>query len=330
MSIYSYFLLKRFHTFCCINTLRPSDQWWHIGPICVRELGYHWPQLCLVTSATIVVPAESMMTYCQLESKCSPFRRRHFEMHFLEWNYIWISINISLKFVSRGQISDIPTLVHIMAWRRPGDKPLSEPMKFSLLTRICVPWPQWVTHVIRPILNESLHIVLQNNNSFINPFWVTLYHYLKKSLSVHKLLLKMNSLRKAFVWQPDFSTVHQWSILIKALEEAQEFSYLELFTILFSASRSIPSCFMKRKTWKWIGGYGFGGLEVQRDTRVTSQWARWCLKSPASWLLTQQCVKAHIKESTNTGVCAGGGGGGGGGGGVLMITRDVSRVILTS
>ena len=31
-----------------------------------------------------------------------------------------------------------------MAWRRPGDKPLSEPMMVSLPTHICVTWPQWV------------------------------------------------------------------------------------------------------------------------------------------------------------------------------------------
>ena len=31
-----------------------------------------------------------------------------------------------------------------MAWRRPGDKPLSEPMMVSLLTHICVTRPQWV------------------------------------------------------------------------------------------------------------------------------------------------------------------------------------------
>ena len=31
-----------------------------------------------------------------------------------------------------------------MAWRRPGDKPLSEPMMVSLLTHICVARPQWV------------------------------------------------------------------------------------------------------------------------------------------------------------------------------------------
>ena len=31
-----------------------------------------------------------------------------------------------------------------MAWRRPGDKPLSEPMMSTLPTRICVTRPQWV------------------------------------------------------------------------------------------------------------------------------------------------------------------------------------------
>ena len=58
--------------------------------------------------------------------------------------YVWISIKISLKFVRKGPIKIIPALVQIMAWRRPGDKPLSEPMMFSLLTHICVTRPQWV------------------------------------------------------------------------------------------------------------------------------------------------------------------------------------------
>ena len=39
-----------------------------------------------------------------------------------------ISKKISLKFVPMDQRKNIPTLLQIMAWRRPGDKPLSEPM----------------------------------------------------------------------------------------------------------------------------------------------------------------------------------------------------------
>ena len=55
-----------------------------------------------------------------------------------------ILIKISLKFVPKGPINNNPALVQIMAWRRSGDKPLSEPMMVSLLTHICVTRPQWV------------------------------------------------------------------------------------------------------------------------------------------------------------------------------------------
>ena len=58
---------------------------------------------------------------------------------------VWISIQISLRFVTKVPINNIPALVQIMAWRRPGDKPLSEAMMVSLLTHICVTRPQWVS-----------------------------------------------------------------------------------------------------------------------------------------------------------------------------------------
>ena len=45
-----------------------------------------------------------------------------------------ISLKISLKFVPKVRINNVPALVQIMAWRRPGDKPLSEPMMVSTLT----------------------------------------------------------------------------------------------------------------------------------------------------------------------------------------------------
>ena len=66
-----------------------------------------------------------------------------FNCIFLNEN-VQISIKISLKFVPKGPINNIPALVQIMAWRRPGDKPLSEPMMVSLLMHICVTRPQWV------------------------------------------------------------------------------------------------------------------------------------------------------------------------------------------
>ena len=57
---------------------------------------------------------------------------------------VWISNKISLKFVPNGTINNIAALVQIMAWRRPGANPLSEPVMVSLPTRICVARPQWV------------------------------------------------------------------------------------------------------------------------------------------------------------------------------------------
>ena len=64
---------------------------------------------------------------------------RHFldECHCLEWKWIHFDYN-SLKFV--------PALVRIMAWGRPGVKPLSEPISVSLLTHICVTHPQSSRH----------------------------------------------------------------------------------------------------------------------------------------------------------------------------------------
>ena len=53
-------------------------------------------------------------------------------------------IKFSLKYVCKGPIDNNPALVQIMAWRRSGDKPLSEPMIVTLLTHICVTRPQWV------------------------------------------------------------------------------------------------------------------------------------------------------------------------------------------
>ena len=66
-----------------------------------------------------------------------------FKCIFLNEN-IWISLEISMKCVCKVPINNIPALVLIMAWRRPGDKPLSEPMMASLLTHICVTRPQCV------------------------------------------------------------------------------------------------------------------------------------------------------------------------------------------
>ena len=72
---------------------------------------------------------------------------RHFPDDIFKW-FFWnenvsIAIKISLKFVPKGPINNIPALVQIMAWCRPGDKPLSEAMMVS-----------FPTHIPSPGLNE--------------------------------------------------------------------------------------------------------------------------------------------------------------------------------
>ena len=66
-----------------------------------------------------------------------------FKRIFLNEN-VWSLLQISLKFVPKVPINNIPALVQIMACHRPGDKPLSKPMMVNLLTHICVAQPQWV------------------------------------------------------------------------------------------------------------------------------------------------------------------------------------------
>ena len=72
------------------------------------------------------------------------FFHMSFSKDFLGRKYV-ISIEISLEFVPIGPLNNFQALVQIMAWRRLGDKPLSEPMMVSLLTHICITRPQWVT-----------------------------------------------------------------------------------------------------------------------------------------------------------------------------------------
>ena len=80
-------------------------------------------------------------------------------MYFHEWKNIRILIKISLKFVLKGPINNIPALAQIMAWRQPGDKPLSEPLMVRLLMHTCVTQPQWVKNNERIMVNPRPQIL---------------------------------------------------------------------------------------------------------------------------------------------------------------------------
>ena len=85
----------------------------------------------------------SILLTCRGRENGPHFPDDIFKCTFLNEN-ISVAIKISLKFVPNGPINNIPALVQMMAWRRPGAKPSSEPMMVRLPTHNCVTRPQWV------------------------------------------------------------------------------------------------------------------------------------------------------------------------------------------
>ena len=95
-----------------------------------------------------------------------------FKCIFLNEN-IWIPIEISLKFVPKGSINNNPALFQIMAWRRPGDKPLSEPMMVSSLTHICVTRPLGdVTVYFKEYSPNTLEVIFMSTSCDIYLSWM--------------------------------------------------------------------------------------------------------------------------------------------------------------
>ena len=118
----------------------------YFGPIC-----WSWQSQVFHRSASLALV---WLTVLRSEWGVNTLRPRQDGRHFADDIFkcifvnenLWIPIKISLKFVPKGPINNIPALVQIMAWRRPGDKPLSEPMMVRLPMHICVTRPQWVKH----------------------------------------------------------------------------------------------------------------------------------------------------------------------------------------
>ena len=119
--------------------------WWrhHIPPIYGCDV--MWCQV-LRWTCRLVYPLMSSTNTLRPRQNVRHFADNTFKRIFLSEN-VDISIKISLKFVPKGPISNIQPLVQIMAWHRPGDKALSEPMMVRLPTHICVTRPQWANLV---------------------------------------------------------------------------------------------------------------------------------------------------------------------------------------
>ena len=140
--------------------IQKNYQWFKFIIIAVLLLQ---DQDCLIWNMNIMLGTASITTY-----NINTLRPRQNGCHFADdtFKHIFLSeifrilIKISLKFFPMGPINNIPALVQIMAWRRPGDKPLSEPMLVNLLTHICVTRPQWVNLWSAMRIHEILLVIL--------------------------------------------------------------------------------------------------------------------------------------------------------------------------
>ena len=125
------------------------------GAMTIPE-GQNWPRVKIEMPDMSFPSASARLQYvfesAKLLNILRPRQTGHhfaddtFKRIFLDEN-VRVSIRISLKFVLKGPIDNIPALVQIMAWRRSGDKPLSEPMMVNSLTHICVTRPQWLNFI---------------------------------------------------------------------------------------------------------------------------------------------------------------------------------------
>ena len=141
-----------------------------------------WINICTQT----VSKYAAVYIYMCLNSLRARRKEQHFANDIFKRNFfnenVWISINISLKFLPKGPINNIPALVQIMAWRRSGDKPLSEPMMVSLPTHICVTRPQWVKCLLVETSNMAcggpvvMKCILSSAVIIINANWSHLCH----------------------------------------------------------------------------------------------------------------------------------------------------------
>ena len=99
---------------------------------------------CIAGSPLLHLTTENSVLTHRGRDKMDAISQTTFFMRIFVNENIWIPINISLKPVPKGPINNIPALAQIMAWRRPSDRPLSEPMMVNPRTQICDTRPQWV------------------------------------------------------------------------------------------------------------------------------------------------------------------------------------------
>ena len=131
-----------------------------------------------VCETTAILSQPQCVNTLRLRKNCCHLPEDILKCIFLNEN-IWISLNISLKFVPKDWINNILALVQMMAWRRLDDKPLSDPMIFCLLTHICITRPQWLKYHacwwLGDASSRGWHYIMTQANNRADIFRITMF-----------------------------------------------------------------------------------------------------------------------------------------------------------
>ena len=143
-------ILSKIHSFWFKKMhLKMSSAKWRLFRLCLNEL-WHFILMGDYGKGCEAPPAQGKTTTMSYAAGMDPLltwlntlRQRQIATisHKFSNAFSWIKMyEFRLRFqwnLFRFQINNIPALVQIITWRRPGYKPLSGPMVASLLTHIC-------------------------------------------------------------------------------------------------------------------------------------------------------------------------------------------------
>ena len=105
--------LKIFQNATVTVTLRGEGRLWHHSIVGIWNAPNRRPNCnCRHTMVNSLRPRQNRRHFADDIFKC-----------IFQNENEWVSLRISLKFVPKVRINNIPSLVQVMAWRRPGDKP---------------------------------------------------------------------------------------------------------------------------------------------------------------------------------------------------------------
>ena len=143
--------------------------------ISIYELGLIYNSICNNTCR----PGLYGWDYHIVTQSLNTFWPKQYGCHFADDTLKRISLNenvrilieISLKFIPKGPIDNKAAMAEIMAWRRAGDRPLSETMMARLSTHICVTAiPRLIS---RPDSCTDICVTFHSHGLISIPAWIS-------------------------------------------------------------------------------------------------------------------------------------------------------------